>query len=241
MKLILLFFISINLYSAPHKKVKYRTSFGSCPSKVAGSLTLQLVKEFEKKKSLIDLKKKIVTDNLVEKHFLSDYQISFNPIQSQLFFNLSCPKPLMKVQIYKENGLDSYEAILVDNGELYDPTYEVLLRSEHKIKSELPSLALPVGDFGDDTQKQITGLFEDMSDRFRQKLSELIISENKDLTVILSINGNPSSVFLGNYEWAEKFKKLSKIVQYMERKKKVPAVINLTNSKKVVVKFSDSI
>ncbi|MCB9060444.1 MAG: cell division protein FtsQ [Halobacteriovoraceae bacterium] len=242
MKYLLIFLCLIQLQAnEPKEKLKYRTSFGQCPSKVAGALTLQLVKEFENNRSLLDVKKKIIDDNLVEKHFLSQYEINFNPVKKELFFNLECPSPLMKVQIYKDGGLDSYEAILVDSGELFDPTYEVLLRSEHKIKHDLPSLALPVGDFGEETQKQVTDLFSDMSPRFRQKLSEMIISDKKDLTVILSINGNPSSVFLGQGDWRHKFKKLDKIVTYMEQKNKVPAIINLTNSKKVVVKFNESL
>ena len=242
MKFLFLILIATSLQAKPLKeKLKYRTSFGQCPSKVAGALTLQLVKEFDKTRSLKDVKKKIIEENLVEKHFLSHYKVNFNPIKKELFFKLECPHPLMKVQIYKDNGLDSYEAILVDSGELYDPTYEVLLRSEHKFKHDLPSLALPVGDFGEDTQRQVTELFSEMTPRFRQKLSEMIISENKELTVILSMNGNPSSVFLGQNEWKHKFKKLNKIVTYMEQKKKVPAIINLTNSKKVVVKFSESL
>jgi hypothetical protein len=44
---------------------------------------------------------------------------------------------------------------------------------------------------------------------------------------------------MGLDEWEEKVAKLDKIVNYMELKEKIPAVINLTNSKKVVVKFRD--
>ena len=47
----------------------------------------------------------------------------------------------MKVQIYKDNGDEYYTAILVDNGKLVDPTYEVLLRTEKKLKKKLPSMA----------------------------------------------------------------------------------------------------
>jgi hypothetical protein len=65
------------------------------------------------------------------------------------------------------------------------------------------------------------------------------VNENKELTIILSINGTPSSVFMGPDEWGEKSAKLDKIVNYMELKEKIPAIINLTNSKKVVVKFKD--
>ncbi|MDC1173862.1 cell division protein FtsQ/DivIB [Bacteriovoracaceae bacterium] len=145
----------------------------------------------------------------------------------------------MKVQIYKENGLDSYEAILVDNGELFDPTYEVLLRTEKKLKGQLPYFALPVGEIDKNIQKEVSHIVKKMSKNFRKKISEVILNDNKDLTIILSINGGPSSVFIGKEDWDEKVEKLKKIVSYMESKKKMPAIINLTNSKKVVVKFND--
>jgi len=145
----------------------------------------------------------------------------------------------MKVQIYKNNGLESYEAILVDNGELYDPTYEVLLRTDKKLSGELPFLALPVGNMDDDVQRQITKIVAGMDTAFRKKLSEVILNESGELTVILSVKGHPSSVFLGKDEWNDKVIKLGRLVTYMESKNKIPAIINLTNSKKVVVKFND--
>lgn len=222
-------------------KIKYRTSFGNCPSKAAGTLTLKLVKEFESRRSLKDVKLKITRENLTQRHFISEYKINYNPIKNFLYFKFDCPTPLMKVQIYKNNGLESYDAILVDNGELYDPTYEVLLRSEKKLGYTLPFLALPVGDMNEQIQQDVTELIKGMRTELRKKLSEIILNEKRELTIILSINGHPSSVFIGSDMWSEKIIKLRKIVRYMEMKKKIPAIINLTNSKKVVVKFNDKI
>lgn len=219
--------------------VNYRTSFGSCPARAAGTLTLQLMKNFEANHSLKDLKYKILHEKLAEKHFISDYKISYDPLRKFLKFTYECPEPLMKVQIYKSNGLESYEAILVDNGQLFDPTYEVLLRSEQKLNYDLPFLALPVGEMEDEIQTKVTSLVKDMDLIFRKKLSEVIINESKELTIILSIKGHPSSVFVGPDKWEEKVQKLRKIVSYMETKQKIPAIINLTNPKKVVVKFKD--
>jgi hypothetical protein len=88
-------------------------------------------------------------------------------------------------------------------------------------------------------QGEITNIVREMRPELRKKLSEVIINDNKELTIILSISGHPSSVFMGLDEWSVKMAKLDKIVNYMELKEKVPAVINLTNSKKVVVKFND--
>jgi len=145
----------------------------------------------------------------------------------------------MKVQIYKENVVDGYEAILVDNGELYDSTYEVLLRTENKLTGNLPFFALPVGQIDKGLQVEIAKLIADISDKLRNKISEVIINEDKELTIILSLGGSPSSAFFGKLDWKDKLLKLNKIVLFMEEQKKIPAVINLINTEKVVVKFSD--
>ncbi|MAE58695.1 MAG: hypothetical protein CME69_07430 [Halobacteriovorax sp.] len=228
--------VSANLMSKD--EVKYKTSFGYCPSRAAGKFTLKLVKNFEEKKSLRSMKKVIHSDRLKEKHFISDYKIKHDPIDGTLSFRFNCPKPLMKVQIYKDNGLESYEAILVDNGMLYDPTYEVLLRGEKKLDYDLPFLAIPVGEMEKDVQEKITTIVGSMDLAFRKKLSEVIVNDSKELTMILSIKGSPSSVFMGKGEWDKKVNKLTKIVSYMSSKRRIPAVINLTNPKKVVVKFN---
>lgn len=219
--------------------VKYRSSFGKCPARAVGSLTLSLIKTFEKTRSLRSLKVKIDQENLKEKHFLSNYHITFDPILKLVNFKYECPEPLMKVQIYKKNGVDTYDAILVENGKLYDPTYEVLLRSEKKLTKTLPFLGLPVGNIDEKQQKTISSLINRMKDSFRPKLSELIINEKGELTIILSVKGRPSSVFMGNDIWNDKLSKLERLVSYMEKKGKIPAIINLTNAKKVVVKFND--
>jgi len=221
------------------KKVKYRTSFGSCPSRTAGTLTLQLIKVFERSHSLRDMKVKIVKEKLKDKYFISDYKINYDPLRDQLNFKFGCPEPLMKVQIFKKGGLESYEAILVETGELFDPTYEVLLRAENKLTKPLPFLALPVEEMDKKLQKQVADLVTKMDFKVRRKLSEVILDENKELTMILSSKNRASSVFLGKEDWNGKVKKLEKIVSYMGKKRKVPTIINLTNAKKVVVKFND--
>lgn len=222
-------------------ELSYRTHFGNCPTKSAGSMSLKLIKTFEEKKSLRAVKSEIINEKLDQRHFITDYKISYDPMNKQLDLRFDCPKPLMKVQIYKENGLEGYEAILVENGKLFDPTYEVLLRTENKLSHDLPYLALPVGEMDQNTQEKITSLMLDVDGAVRKKISEVILDDKGELTVILSISGRPSSVFLGPESWSEKMQKLEKIVGYMEAKKRIPSIINLTNSKKVVVKFSDAL
>ncbi len=223
------------------KDIQYKTYFGSCPSKVAGKLTLTLMRKFEETNSLMAVKSLIVEKKLDEKHFLSSYKISYDPAVKLIRFNFDCPKPVMKAQIYKENGEEFYTAILVDSGEFVDPTYEVLLRSEKKLTRKLPNLAFPVGLIDTEIQKQMTHLALTFDHAFKDKLSEIILDEDKKLTMIFSINRRPSSAFLGTDFWNQKVEKLAKVVEYMKKKNTIPAVINLTNSKKIVVKFSDTI
>lgn len=227
--------------TAPESELKYRTHFGDCPTRTAGNMSLKLIKTFEDKKSLRAVKVEILKEKLDQKYFITDYKISYDPMNQQLDLKFDCPKPLMKVQIYKDNGLEGYEAILVENGKLFDPTYEVLLRTENKLSHDLPYLALPVGEMDQNTQEKITTLMIGADSDVRKKISEVILDDKGDLTVILSISGRPSSVFMGGEEWVSKMEKLEKIVGYMEAKKRIPSIINLTNSKKVVVKFSDAL
>lgn len=231
--------LSFSAKSLNGKKINYRTSFGKCPSRSAGTFTLQLIKAFEHGESLKDVKAKIVADKLNEKYFISSYNISYDPLRKFLRFSFECPEPLMKVQLYKNDGMESYEAILVEDGRLVDPTYEILLRSEKKIEEELPFLALPVKEMNKDVKESIASLVKGMTPKFRKSLSEIILNEEKDLTIILSLRDRPSSVFMGKDDWNGKLKKLLKIVGYMSKKRRVPSVINLTNAKKVVVKFND--
>lgn len=234
------------VFSAPKTnklidKLKYKTFFNKCPSKLGGRLTLTLMREFEKNNSLKDVKELIIKEKLNEKYFLSDYKISYDPLLNKIMFNFECPKALMKVQIYKSNGDEYYTAILVDTGKLVDPTYEVLLRGDKKLTSKLPELALPVTALDDDVHKKVTELVASLTPEFRKKISEVIVNENKELTMILSLRRRPSSVFFGKDYWGEKVGKLVKVVRYMKKKKSIPSIINLTNSKKIVVKFSDTI
>ncbi|MAZ48828.1 MAG: hypothetical protein CME65_09700 [Halobacteriovoraceae bacterium] len=241
--LIFPFLLSAKISSPKYfeQKTHYKTDFGQCPSKVVGKLALDLVKVFDNSKSLFSVKKAIIDEKLEEKYFLSSYQIGYDPLLKTLNLNFNCPKPLMKVQIYKEGGEEYYTAILVDSGELYDPTYEVLLRAENKIKGTLPHMAFPASLLDSGEEKKLTSLFNVIGEEFTRNISEVILNEDKELTIILSLGRKPSSAFLGHDQWSEKVDKLDSVIKFMQKKKTIPAVINLTNLKKVVVKFSDTI
>lgn len=228
-------------FAARESQLKYWTSFGQCPSKSAGSFVLKLTNTFEANKSLLSLKKTIVENDLMDKYYLSDYKIDYNPVRKRLEFRLDCPGPLVKVHVYNNSGNESYEALLVTSGRLFDPTYEVLLRSEKKLDYQLPILSIQEDMLSDKINNRLVSIFNPLDLKMRKKISEIILDEHKEMTVIMSLKGRPSSVFLGKDNWEIKVEKLQKIISFMEKKKKIPAIINITNLKKVVVKFNDNL
>lgn len=223
------------------KNINYRTYFGECPSKSSGMLTLILMKEFEKAKSLRDVKEKILNEKLDEKYFLSDYRISYNPVIRTLRINFECPEPLAKVQVYKPNGEEHYSAILGENARMYEPQYENLMKAEKKLSYHLPLLAITTEQLNGSAPTDLANFIKKMEVDMRKQISEIIFSKNNDLTIIFALGGKATSVFMGADLWEEKLTKLTKIVGYVGKNKRYPSSINLVNSKKVVVKFSDKI
>ena len=223
------------------KHINYRTYFGECPSKSSGMLTLMLMKEFEKNHSLKDVKEKILSEKLDEKFFLSDYRISYNPVIKTLGIQLECPEPLAKVQVYKPNGQEHYSAILGANARMYEPQYENLMRSEKRLNHSLPLLAISMDQLEGSAPTDLAAFIKKMALDLRSQISEIIISKNNELTIIFALGGKATSVFMGADLWEEKLTKLTKIVGYVGKNKRYPSSINLVNSKKVVVKFSDKI
>ncbi len=223
---------------SPLHKVNYKTHFGNCPQKTTAQLTMDLVRLFEEKESLKSLKDKIVEENLKDKYFISHYQVNYNPILKDLSFYYECPRALLKVQIFKPDGNEHYNAVLVEDGRLLDPIYEVTLRSENLIQQQLPFLAVKVDQINDDLQNRIAVLFNLFPESIQGNLAEIIIGDNEEMTLILSLQDQTVSVFLGENQWSDKIPKLTRVISYMLDRNKVPAIINMTNLKKVIVKFS---
>ncbi len=219
--------------------INYRTYFGECPSKSSGMLTLILMKEFEKSHSLKDVKEKMISEKLDEKYFLSNYRISYNPVIKTLRIHLDCPEPLAKVQVYKPNGEEHYSAILGDNAKMYEPHYENLMKAEKRLTHHLPLLAITTEQLEGSAPSDVAVFIKKMEVDLRKQISEIIISKNNELTIIFALGGKATSVFMGAELWEEKLTKLAKIVGYVGKNKRYPTSINLVNSKKVVVKFSD--
>ncbi len=221
------------------KNINYRTYFGECPSKSSGMLTLILMKEFEKAHSLKDVKERMINEKLDEKYFLSNYRISYNPVIKTLRIQLDCPEPLAKVQVYKPNGEEHYSAILGDNAKMYEPHYENLMKAEKRLTHHLPLLAITTEQLEGSAPTDVAAFIKKMEVDLRKQISEIIISKNNELTIIFALGGKATSVFMGADLWEEKLTKLAKIVGYVGKNKRYPSSINLVNSKKVVVKFSD--
>lgn len=232
---------SLSIATVPHSfeqnSLKYRTSFNECPSRSSGELVILIMKEFEKSLSLKSVKEKFLSEKWADKYFLSHYNINFNPISKTVRINLECPLPLVRVQVYKENGAEHYSAVMVSTGKLFDPSYEMILKAEKLLKTDLPSLAIPVKELEGQAHENFTRFASRLDSNIRSKISEIIINENKELSIIFSLGSRTTSVFLGHDLWETKLDKLIKIISYVEKSHKYPQTINLTNVKKVVVKF----
>lgn len=233
------FYSAFTLASVPQKKITYQTYFGDCPTRTAGSLALKIVRDLENNLSLKDVKEKLIKEGLFQKYFLSNYNISYDPFSKLLKFSFNCPRPIMKVQVTSEGAANSYNAILAENGMLFDPTYEVLLREENKLIDELPLLAFPLKEIDSSLPHQISRLFASCEKELQSMFSEIILGPDNGLTVILSVSSRPMTAFLGKSDWDKKLARLSKIINFLGPKNKIPSVVNLSNEKKVVVKFSD--
>jgi hypothetical protein len=230
--------LTITAQAAPKKNyVKYKTFFGNCPQRTIGKLTLWIVDKFESRNSLRYIKSEIEENDLMSKYFIKTYDIKYDPAEKLLSFSYSCPEPMMKVKVFKEGGKESYTAILVEDGKLFDPSYEYLLKAEKILKRDLPLLALSLKQIDSPLIEEISHLFGKKVRDLNPYLSEVILNERDELTVILSLKNRPSSAFLGKGNWYEKLYKLNRIVRFIKEKKSAPSRINLTNPKKVVVKF----
>lgn len=219
------------------RDIRYQTSFGTCPARPAGMLAIQVMKEFERTHSLMAVKEKFLSEKWEEKFFLSKYHINYNPIAKRVRLQFECPEPLVRVQVYKDNGREHYSAILVDTGKLFDPSYEVVMKGEKRLKADLPSLAIPVRLLEGDVHENFTRFARKLDPQLRAKIAEMIVNDNSELTLIFSIGNRATSVFMGTELWEAKLEKLGKIISYVEETGKYPSTINLTNAKKVVVKF----
>ncbi len=219
------------------RDLRYQTTFGECPARPAGILSILVMKEFERTRSLKAVKEKFLSEKWEEKFYLSHYHVGYNPVARTVRLRFDCPRPLARVQVYKNDGKEHYSAILGENGKLLDPSYEGVLKAEKRLKADLPSLAIPVKLLEGEAHESFTRLALQIAPEVREKISEIIINDNGELTMIFSLGGRATSVFMGTELWEDKLVKLVKVVSYVEKTGKFPSVINITNAKKVVVKF----
>jgi hypothetical protein len=219
------------------KEVNYKIKNYSCPTKAVGDLTLRLMDVFERDKSLKDLKLSIVKNAYERKYFLQNYEIKFNPIEGSLLFTYYCPKPLMKIEIFDSLGIKTFGGTLVSNGEIFKESFLKLLEKESKKELDIPYLSIPHDQINSELTKRIAQLYMSLGDKNKQKVSEIILNPNQELTFIISSSNRVASAFFGQAKWSEKVGKLEKILNHFNSSGKLPSLVNLTNSKKVVVKF----
>ena len=222
---------------AAKNEVSYKIKNYSCPTKVVGDLTLRLMDVFERDQSLKDLKLSIVKNAYESKYFLQDYEIKFNPLEGSLLFTYYCPKPLMKIEIFDSLGIKTFGGTLVSNGEIFKESFLKLLEKESNKELDIPYLSIPHDKINGELTKRIAKLYLSLSDVNKQKVSEIILNSSKELTFIITSSNRVASAFFGQVKWSEKVSKLEKILNHFNASDKLPSLVNLTNSKKVVVKF----
>lgn len=219
-------------------ETQYSLNWGNCPVKTSGDLAIILAREYDKSHSLFDLNKKIQAENWKEQYFLSSYEISYDMFRKKLSFNFNCPRILLRVQIFKNSGDNYYSGVLVDTGDVYDPNYEVILRREGVIQKKLPFLAMSLNDINEKKHLKVINLLNRFPRKLYDQLSEVVVDQNQELTLIMRNDEKVSSVFFGDDYWDDKLNSLIKINDYFITKQKYPSQINLTSNKKIVVKFS---
>jgi hypothetical protein len=222
-------------------KAKYIIHSGQCPKIHVAKLALSIIKDYESGKSLLSIKDKLQSESLVEKYFLRDYHISYNPISSSFNFEFECPRPLLKAQIYDKKLKKSYLGILGDHGEMMDPSFEVVLRQEKMLNQKLPYMAINWDDLVANKQIKVVQLLEMFPNEVKGKLSEVILSSDDELTLILKSKLKGVSVFMGDDAWDLKLDKLTKVLNHFEKLERMPSLVNLASSKKVVVKFDHAL
>ena len=241
---IAIFCLFIHSSSLHASNYSYKSFFGNCPARSASEFALVIAKRFEEKKSLGDLKKYLENGHHSERYFVSTYRVDFDPIYDRITIKLTCPGPIYRVTFYSaKKGMRprSYEdLILASDGNFYNKIFADFLIEEGKLTNKLPILAMPESRYG----RELCGGLKRISTsihtlELQKKLTEMIVNKDGTLTLILSVNTHPVSVFLGKSEWEDKIQKLGRIVTYTEAQSRIPAIVNMTNSKKVVVKFSE--
>ncbi|MGB0454894.1 MAG: cell division protein FtsQ/DivIB, partial [Bacteriovoracaceae bacterium] len=227
----------IALAKKAQKNINYKIKSYQCPKKAVGELTLRLMKVFERHRSLKDIKFAIQKNGYKDKYFVDEYKVSYSPLTKNLRFSFYCSNPLMNIEIYDEFGGKSFQGVLVSSGKVFEKDYLRLINNDRKKDLELPYLSLPAKKLESEMPKQISKLFKALTPKSRAKVSEIILNNDQELTMILMSRKSPTSVFVGKDEWDEKFQKLQKLINYFEQNAQEPQLVNLTNSKKIVVKF----
>ncbi|MBI2521523.1 MAG: hypothetical protein HYV97_13985 [Bdellovibrio sp.] len=221
----------------------YKSFIGNCPARPSSEFALLIAKRFEEKKSLGDVKRYLENGHHSERYFVSNYKVDFDPLREHITIKLECPGPIYRVTFYSTKGTrpKSYDdLILASDGNFYNKIFADFLTEEGKLTKKLPVLAMPESRYGrelwDGLKRISTSIY---TLELEKNLTEMIVNKDGSLTMILSVNSHPVSVFFGKSEWDDKIQKLSRLVTYTQNQQRIPSIVNMTNAKKVVVKFSE--
>jgi hypothetical protein len=214
----------------------YEVNWGKCPIKTSTDLAVILTKEYDMTHSLLKVQEKIVTEHLQESYYLSYYAIGYSFIKPTLRFIFDCPEVLMNIELLKE-GKKETAGLLVSNGKIFDPGYEVVLRREGMLQKRLPYLTMTRKDFNDGKYANLVKLMEQMPTNLKSKISEFILGDYNELSLSLNMDGTSSFLSLGPEYWDEKIGKADQIYRYFSEKKRIPKQVSLASDHKVIVKF----
>lgn len=217
--------------------IKYRTSFGNCPTHLVGKLTLNLVDLYSKDRSLYKIKQWMLEQEIKKKYFLSHYGVRVHPLKNEMDLNFECSPPVFRVNFFENNFRTPQQSLVLnEDGEFVDPTYLYFLAEENKVPSFIPEVSLQKNESSDEILKKLLQFLVKRK-LLMKEISEIIVQNDNKIFMTISINAQPIWVVIGEKGLEKKFKQLEKIVEYIKVQKKVPSTMNLSNSQKITIKF----
>jgi hypothetical protein len=158
---------------------------------------------------------------------------------------MNCSRPLFRVH-FKNNDLEIFEKTLAEDGHLYGPHYEYLyyhdrnVNKKNRTHNKVDLSYLTIAEKHRENKKffsEIKNLFQLQQYFFKRYVSEVIFDDDDMLTFVLRHSGGSSVVYFGKNLWVDKLQALKSIMTTFEKKNVLPHLLDLTDLKKVVVKF----
>jgi hypothetical protein len=233
-----IFLCSLFYGSVCFSGIRYEVQTNLCPKSHVQHLINKIKRSYDEHQSLYDLKKQFLSENWSTQYFLSFYKIEYFPFVKKVAVQLDCSQPLFRVH-FKQNSHELYEKTLAENGQLYDPNYEYLYYKDQDVPVQLSYLTI------DEKHRenkiffiQIKNLVKTQKVFFQKYIAEAIFDEGDSLTFIIRHSQGSSVAYLGKSDWNKKLHILKKMMMNFEMQGQIPVLMNVSNLKKVVVKFT---